>query len=53
MEATKKFPYSMIQEVNAYDDVQIVDRAEKDRILYRLKDVIQPPPPREWVVDGW
>lgn len=52
MEATKEFPYSMIDEVNAYNSEQTVDRAEKDRILYRLKDVIQPPPPREWIVDG-
>ncbi|HLD92816.1 MAG TPA: AAA family ATPase [Anaerolineales bacterium] len=52
MDATKPYPYAMIDEVNNASVAPPVDREEKDRILYRLKDVIQPPPPREWVVDG-
>jgi hypothetical protein len=52
MDATKQYPYAMIDEVNIASRDPTLDRSEKDRILYRLKDVIQPPPPREWVVDG-
>lgn len=52
MDATKQYPYAMIDEVNIASCDPTTDRSEKDRILYRLKDVIQPPPPREWVVDG-
>lgn len=51
VQATKDYDFAMVQEVNDAT-VETVDRADQNRILYKFRDVLYPPPPVEWVVDG-
>jgi len=47
----KGFPYEMVEEVADCME-EVVDRTEKDRVLYTSKDGLHPPPPLRWCVAG-
>ena len=47
----KGFPYEMVEEVADCME-EVVDRTEKDRVLYTSKDGLHPPPPLRWCVEG-
>src|SRR3990170_1758604 len=46
----KGFPYEMVEEVADCME-EVVDRTEKDRVLYTSKDGLHPPPPLRWCVE--